>query len=347
MTQLDIEAILIDICAELTDQARIKKFTNAVEFEHAVRGLAVAKAKPFDIAVELLPAAQAFPDIVIGEYGIEVKFTLNDTWRSVANSVQETNRVDAVKMVFLVFGKMGGEPEVKWAEYAKSVMHVRTSHVPRFEVEMGTEKSLFEIMGISYEAFRVLSMHEKMQYVRSYARARLKKGERLWWLEDNGEVAHSLPIQVRLYTSLNREEKDRLRGEAILLCPQIIQAGSVKGKYDDVVLYMLTYHGVLCHQARDLFSAGSVANPSNDDDGGRYIERMLKLSESHILKAADMLEDSLFVEYWGESTPKTKRIASWLAKADAFAKDWVPSQILFAHAHTIGTSDSTSSPAIT
>jgi hypothetical protein len=329
MNQADIELVLIEICTELTQQASVKKFVTSEEFERAVRVLAVTKAKTYGVAVELNPAAQAFPDIAIGDYGIEVKFTMNDTWRSVANSVQESNRVDSVKIVYLVFGKMGGNPEVKWAEYASSVMHVRTSHVPRFEVEIGTEKSLFDLMGISYDAFRVLSIHEKMQYVRNYARARLKKGERLWWLEDNGEVAHSLPIQVRLYTSLDREEKDKLRGEAILLCPQIVQAGTVKGKYDDVVLYLLTYHGVLCHQARDLFSAGSVANPSNDDEGGLYIERMLKLSEPHILKAATTLEDALFEEYWGERVTKSKRIAKWLVKADTFAKGWKPSETLF------------------
>jgi len=27
--------------------------------------------------------------------------------------------------------------------------------------------------------------------------------------------------------------------------------------YDDVVLFLLTYHGVLAHQTRDMFSAGS------------------------------------------------------------------------------------------
>lgn len=329
MNQTDIELVLIEICAELTQQANVKKFATSEEFERAVRSLAATKAKSYGISVELNPAAQAFPDIAIGDYGIEVKFTMNDTWRSVANSVQESNRVDSVKIVYLVFGKMGGKPEVKWAEYASSVMHVRTSHVPRFEVEIGTKKSLFDSIGISYDAFRVLSIHEKMQHVREYARARLKKGERLWWLEDNGEVAHSLPIQVRLYTSLDREEKDKLRGEAILLCPQIVQAGTVKGKYDDVVLYLLTYHGVLCHQARDLFSAGSVANPRNDDEGGLYIERMLKLSEPHILNAANILEDALFEEYWGERVSKSKRISKWLAKADTFAKDWKPSQALF------------------
>jgi hypothetical protein len=30
----------------------------------------------------------------------------------------------------------GGKPEVRWGDYEKSVVHVRTSHLPRFEVEL-------------------------------------------------------------------------------------------------------------------------------------------------------------------------------------------------------------------
>jgi hypothetical protein len=96
-----------------------------------------------------------------------------------------------------------------------------------------------------------------------------------------------------------------------------------------VVLYLLTYRGVLCHQARDLFSAGSVANPDNDDEGGIYIERALRLLEPKIREAADYLEDALFVEYWGESVPKEQRLKKWLEKADALASGWKPSTSLF------------------
>ena len=79
--------------------------------------------------------------------------TESDTWRSIANSVLETQRVDGVKYIYVVFGKMGGVPEVRWGEYEASVVHVRTSHVPRFEVEIANpqadhRESLFKQMGI-------------------------------------------------------------------------------------------------------------------------------------------------------------------------------------------------------
>jgi hypothetical protein len=42
----------------------------------------------------------------------EALFTSSDTWRSVANSVLETNRIEEAEKVCLLFGKMGGIPEV-------------------------------------------------------------------------------------------------------------------------------------------------------------------------------------------------------------------------------------------
>jgi hypothetical protein len=330
MSREDFEALLDKCCEHLTREAQTSGFKTSSQFENRVRKVLsrlTASDKSFE--VDFAPHPQAFPDIAMSEFGVEVKFTLNDTWRSVANSVLETQRIESVKHIYIVFGKMGGIPEVRWNDYDKCVIHVRTSHVPRFEVELFAEKSLFERMGVTYDEFRKLPMHEKMKYIRDYARGRLKQGERLWWLESKENDEHTVPIQARLYTSLSAEEKTKLRAEAALLCPKIVESGRAHSKYDDMVLYLLTYHGVLCHQARDLFSAGSVANPKNDDEGGIYIERALKLIEKEMREAALRMDDALFVEYWGESVAPEKRIARWLEKADEYAKNWKPSASLF------------------
>ena len=334
MNKEKFEALLEDCCAQLTTEARTIGFKTSKQFEDRVRQvLDKLTTDNAEIQIDFHSPAQAFPDIAMGEYGVEVKFTLNDTWRSIANSVLESQRVEGVKHIYIVFGKMGGIPEVKWRDYEESVVHVRTSHVPRFEVEMvpddGTEprQSLFLQMGIRYDDFRQLDMQEKMKYIRAYAR-RIHPDGRLWWIEDNNDE-HTTPLQARLYTNLTQEEKVTLRSEAALICPKIVKSGRDRSKYDDVVLYLLTYHGVLCHQARDLFSAGSVANPHNDDNGGVYIERALKLIEKPMEEAAMRMNDALFVEYWGESVKPKDRIARWLEKADQYAKDWVPSNSLF------------------
>ena len=335
MTRNEFEEILNKCCAQLTDEARITGFKTSVQFENRVREVLADITKNDEtFQIDFNPHPQACPDIAMGEYGVEVKFTLNDTWRSIANSVLETQRIDEVKHIYVVFGKMGGVPEVRWGGYEQSVIHVRTSHVPRFEIELSSEKtgskeSLFEQMGIRYDDFRKLDMQEKMKYIRAYAR-KIHPDGRLWWVEDKGDSdEHTTPVQARLYTNLTADEKTRLRAEAALLCPSIVKSGRSRSKYDDMVLYLLTYHGVLCHQARDLFSAGSVANPKNDDDGGIYIERALKLIEGEMKAAALRMDDALFVEYWGESVPPEKRISRWLEKADALASEWVPSKSLF------------------
>jgi hypothetical protein len=332
MQRNEFEQILEMARVKLTIEARQKTFTSSPQFEKRVREVLRDLTNRYpEIEIDFNPHPQAFPDIAVGNFGIEVKFTLADTWRSVANSILETNRIETVEKVYLIFGKMGGTPEVKWDDYEKSVIHVRTSHVPRFEVEISAEQSLFELMGIRYDNFRVLPMEEKMRYIREYARSRLQKGERLWRLPDSAAAEHTLPIQARLYPALSIEEKTKLRAEAVLLCPGIVQSGRAKNKYDDAVLYLLTYHGVICHQARDLFSAGSIANPNNDDEGGVYIERAIKLIEKEMINAALTMDDALFVEYWGESVSPKQRIKKWLEKADRLARDWIPSKNLFSN----------------
>lgn len=329
MNQEEFEKILDNLCKQLTLEASINIFDSSKKFENRVREVAQGLVKNTNSIIDFDPHPQAFPDIAVGEFGIEVKFSESDTWRSIANSVLERNRIEQVKKIYLVFGKMGGVAEVKWGEYEKCVMHVRTSHVPRFEVELYPEKSLFDQMETTYDAFRSSTMEDKMLLIRAYARSRLKEGERLWWLDSTPDDRHSFQMQARLYTKLSSDEKLKLRAEAALMCPSIVAGGRARNKYDDAVMYLLTYHGVLCHQARDLFSAGSVANPNNDNDGGIYIERSLKIIEREMEEASFRLEDGLFVEYWGEFVKPDDRLSWWLEKADFFARDWIPSQSLF------------------
>lgn len=327
LTYNDFEDFLKNITELLEKEAQVQPFKNSAEFEKRIRELINAGGGYKGVLVDINPHPHIFPDLPLGENGIEVKFTEKDTWRIVANSVFESTRAEGVRNIYVIFGKMGGAvPEVKWARYDDCVMHVRTSHVPRFELEIGARESLFSKFGISYPDFQELDLHKKMEFIRTYARGRLKKGERLWWLEFPTESEHSLPIQARLYTSLSQEEKRQLRAEAALLCPEIVKGSRANNKYDDVVLYALTYRGVLCHQARDLFTAGSVAGKER---GGIYIQKSLIDIQDEMLDAAKNLEDALFEEYWGFPCPPHERIRKWLEKADTLSPDWKPSEHLF------------------
>jgi hypothetical protein len=333
MTTLEFEELLTTLSGRLTKEVRASdRFHVPAKFERRVRAVLAELTEGIDgIKIDMDPHAQAFPDIIVGKFGIEVKVVHSDSWRTISNSVFEGSRDPKVKHVYVLFGKMGGTPEVKWGRYEACVMHVRTSHVPRFEVDITAKQSLFQKFGITYEEFCALSPHDKMKHVRKYAKSRLKKGERLWWLEDKPEreQEHSLPLEVLLYMNLDKSKKRQLRAEAALLCPQIVgpsRAGKKTRKYTDATIYLLTYHGVLCPQTRDLFSAGSVAGKER---GGNYVARALKDIEAEMKNAAEYLEDALFLEYWGENVPRPKRIKEWLRRADRFAKDWKPSKALF------------------
>ena len=134
MTESQFEVLLDDLCALLTSEAKNKIFASSKEFENRVRDVVEQCGSEFNIIVDYNPHPYAFPDISVGNFGIEVKFTTKDTWRSVANSVFESFRNQEVFHIYVVFGKMGGIPEVKWQKYEDAVIHVRTSHVPRVEL---------------------------------------------------------------------------------------------------------------------------------------------------------------------------------------------------------------------
>jgi hypothetical protein len=330
LTREAFEAVLSQLCARITAELQAgASFSKSIQFENRVREVLRDLVSAFGVTVDFDPHPYVFPDIVLGKFGVEVKFTTGDTWRSVANSVFESTRSPGVERVYIVFGKLGGKPGVDWDSYDNCVIHVRTSHVPRFEVQIHPPESLFTKMGISYQEFCHLSIHERMERIRKYARGRLKPGERLWWLEEKPDGEHSLPMEARLYTTLDQREKRKLRAEAALLCPEIVKPSRSKRKYDDATLYLLTYHGVLCPQARDLFSAGSVAMRGNARRGGNYVLRALLDLQDEMRQAALSMEDALFVEYWGKSVRPARRLSEWLKRADQLALAWKPSLHLF------------------
>ena len=62
----------------------------------------------------------AFPDIRANGYGGEVKSTIKDTWLSVGNSVFEGMRDPNVSEIYVVFGKFGGFPSVRWGRRVRA-----------------------------------------------------------------------------------------------------------------------------------------------------------------------------------------------------------------------------------
>lgn len=325
MTPTEFESILDSVVQLLGKEVReSSKYHSPSEFELRVREVLTLVAKGQDVGINPTFHPHAFPDIRANGFGIEIKTTNKDSWLTVGNSVFEGMRDASVKSIYVIFGKMGGMPSVKWGRYDERITHVRISHAPRFVLEMDRDSSLFGKMEISYDDFYKLPPIEKMRHIRQYSRGRLKPGEQLWWLE--GENALGIPLEVKLYMRLPPNEKLKLRAEGALLFPEVVGGSRVKGKYNRVAFFLLNYHNVFCPQTRDLFSAGSVAGR---DRGGNYLLRALQNMENEMISAAQRLETELFEEYWGEPVPPENRIKEWLRRADRFAKGWKPSNELF------------------
>src|SRR5438105_682275 len=75
----------------------------------------VADGRGIKIAPSFHP--HAFPDIVANGFGVEVKSTRKEEWLTVGNSVFEGMRDSSVQKLYIVFGKFGGMPAVKWGRY--------------------------------------------------------------------------------------------------------------------------------------------------------------------------------------------------------------------------------------
>lgn len=335
MELAEFEALLEEARVVLQVRLVAGKFKDSDEFEEGTREVLHELGKSKGIDVEMDPPTGGFPDIVAPPFGVEVKFTEQDTWRSVANSIRETTRDVRVKQIFVMFGKRGGpDPGVRFGRYDERVVHVRSSHVPRFEVDMSTnaDESLFKEMKVAYPVFTGMTMREKMKKVREYAKKHRRPGEHIWWIDDDNSD-HALELNVRLYPNLTDDEKDRYRAEAALLCPSVVAHGTNRTKYNDAVMYLMTYRGVLCPQARDLYSAGSALPKGDKGRGGNYTKRVLIGLQDLMVEAATTMKMSLIQEYWGEEVPPKNRIQRWLELADAIAAkhkgQWKPSDVLF------------------
>jgi len=266
----------------------------------------------------------AFPDFLVNGFGVEVKFTKRKTWHGTGNSILEGMRDDKTKQIYLVFCR-SDLPEIRWRKYEACIRGVRISHSPRYMIDMESDDSFFDELGIPYDEFIEYETRDKMKYVKEHVKARIDEHEKLWWIDE--ENSHTLPLQVRLYRLLPQHKKILMRAEAAIMCPEIFKSSRQRGKYDRAALYLLTQHGVFAPQTRDLFSAGSVAGKER---GGNYLLRALQNIEPQLIKAAARLDDELFIEYWGVSCPVKQRIPKWLELADHYAGDkFRPSLELF------------------
>ncbi|MCY4151539.1 MAG: hypothetical protein OXE94_04810 [Aestuariivita sp.] len=320
MTPQEFEAYLDQSVQAMNRQAvaGMPGYSNAGDFEETVLAqLKIACERDANVAPAFHDSA--FPDIVVNGFGVEVKFTSRSTWHGTGNSIFEGMRDETARHIYLVYFR-SDLPEARWSKYQDCIKGVRISHSPRYMIDMDGQGTFFWDLGMTLERFKDLEMKNKMALVKQDVQKRVKEGERLWWFGD--EQDHTIPVNLKIYRNLSTSEKAQMRTEAALMCPEIFRGSRARTKYDGIAAYLLTQHGVLVSNVRDMFSAGSVAGTER---GGDYLLRSVTNNMNAIRKAAAELDGALFVEYWGTACAPEKRMTKWFELIDAERSDDPPS----------------------
>lgn len=221
----------------------------------ALRG--AAQSNGFAVGDIQLVSGSRFPDIIVGRrFGVEVKTTKDDSWRSIGSSIVESTRIEGVEDVYLLFGKLGGDVRFKALPYQMCLSGIAVTHMPRYQIDMDVceDDVIFNRLDIPYNEFCKLDEREKVRRVRNYYK---KLGEESgkdvmpWWIGEDTATK----MNLMLYSSLSQAEKDELRARAFVIFPSLF--GS---HYKKIAFWLCNRYSLINHNVRDGFSAGGQVN---------------------------------------------------------------------------------------
>lgn len=261
---------------------------------------AVSSGSVFENTIELV-SGKKFPDMVIdGKFGVEVKTTTSNKWKTQGNSILESSRAKGVDVIYIYFAKLSIENiDFKYRLYQECLYDISVTHYPRYRVDMDTPigHSIFDKMSVSYDEFRSF---ETIETFKKYIRSTNPDGE-LWWLDDSDERPNS-PV-VRLFTNLCKEEKHSILIESMVLFPAIFGKGN--SRFARVAAWLAAKHGVTNHSLRDIYTAGGrkdiVLNGVTYENMPKIIF-LLNTEITNILSSIPRQLPSELMHYWNLPT---------------------------------------------
>lgn len=253
----------------------------------------------FQGSIRLVSGA-SFPDIVAhGFYGVEVKSTNKNHWKSIGSSILESTRDPNVKRIYLTFGKLGKPVQFMSRPYEECLSGISVTHYPRYQIDMelASGETIFDKMGIPYDELR--KMENPVAPVSKYYRSQLKEGESLWWASDD-PYETALPATVKLWSTLSTNEKHNLTVQGYALFPEILSASS-STKYQRFALWLATQCGVINTNIRDQFSAGGkVTIHTSNNLYAKMPAAFGRINEQKDLIRSTILStpQTILCEYW-------------------------------------------------
>lgn len=248
---------------------------------------------PFDPNEVKLVSGQRFPDIIAEKYyGIEVKMTKQNHWKSVGSSIVESTRDSFVEDIYLLFAKMGGEyPEFCCRPYEDVMSDISVTHSPRYFIDMKLQKgeTIFDKLNTTYNQFR--HSEDSIDRVRKYYREKAVKAKKLempWWVtSENADEQRS--FNVRLWKSLETEIQNDLLAKCMILFPEVLNPKRSPTKYNQTTLWLCSYSQVVMPNIRDLYSAGGKIV---EVDGKKVVSPVPQVF-ARIVKHADRIKEML------------------------------------------------------
>ncbi len=297
---------------EKESSARAEYYLNrgGVDFEKDVYGFVNDNAKNtvFEGNIELI-SGQRFPDIVAyvnknKAYGLEVKTTKSNKWKTVGSSIFEGTRVDNIQNIHLLFGKLSNPIEFKCKKYEECLYDVAITHSPRYLIDMNITKqeSIFAKIGVEYNELRKLD--NPFKPIKRFLRKDLKEGEDIWWVDNDKDI---VKLEIRLWHNLTLDKKEELRILALSHFPILLSNNSKK--YLRLSTWLVSRFGIVNHALRDTFTAGGQIKIQ-----GVMFPQIFKYLVSdlnNIITNIDKIQEDDIGYYWEMDMPTANKIDEW------------------------------------
>jgi len=272
--------------------------------------LAVGTA--FENSIELI-GGQKFPDIVAKKYyGIEVKTTTQNHWKTTGNSVLESTRVDNVERIFMLFAKLASPIEFRCRPYEEVLSEVVVTHSPRYLIDMNLEqgKTIFDKIKMPYETLR--KKENPIRPIVDYYKSKLKPGEELWWLDAENNSKPS-SIVIKIWSNLSLKEKQELKNRAMVYFPELF--GNRTNKFGRLAIWLVTREAVVCPNVRDLFTAGGKNDYVIGKKVYQKVPRIFLNLFGNVSSIVETIMQTTAVElseYWETKTTEKTKLLVWI-----------------------------------
>ncbi len=267
-----------------------------------------ANGTSFDKSIELV-SGQKFPDIVAKKYyGVEVKTTKSDQWKSIGSSVAEGTRVEGVERIFMLFGKMCSPIDFMCRPYEECLSEVVVTHSPRYQIDMNLKagETIFDKIKVPYDDLR--KQADPIKTVLAYYKSLLKEGESTWWSGDS-EPANKMII--RLWNHLSSDEKEYYMIKGFCLFPELLS--NKQDKFNRFAIWLSTKESIVCPNVRDIYTAGGTGSISFKRSSYNQLPQIFMKLNNNIDKiklSLNEIEEDVLNEYWGNSNSST-RFVQW------------------------------------